>query len=136
RSLNPPRSSVFAWTKTSFPPLSCPMKPNPLSALYHLTEPKHSSVGPTPGCRYEDGRGWMRRSVVLAAGAELVSTSINSLTCAPFSPWPILTLTRAPSGTPLCPAASSLDRRENLSPHRTRRSVRKPARDHVWVRDF
>ena len=31
------------------------MKPNPLSALYHLTEPTHSSVGPTPGCRCEDG---------------------------------------------------------------------------------
>jgi fructose-bisphosphate aldolase class I len=41
------------------------------------------------------------------AGAELVSTSINSLTCGPFSPSPIRTLTRAPSGTPLCPAASS-----------------------------
>ena len=53
----PPRSSVVAWTKTSFPPPSCPTKPNPLSALYILTEPTHSVVAPTPGCGCEDERG-------------------------------------------------------------------------------
>jgi hypothetical protein len=30
------------------------------------------------------------------ARAVLVSTSINSLTCGPFGPWPIRTLTRVP----------------------------------------
>jgi hypothetical protein len=50
-----------------------------------LTEPTDSSVGPTPGCRCEDGRGSMRRSVVFAAGAELVSTSINSLALQPLA---------------------------------------------------
>ena len=31
--LSPARASALAWTKTSFPPPSCPTKPNPLSAL-------------------------------------------------------------------------------------------------------
>ena len=45
------------WTKTSFPPPSGPTKPNPLSALYILTEPTLSVVAPTLGCRCEDERG-------------------------------------------------------------------------------
>lgn len=38
---------------------------NPLSALYHLTEPMHSSVVPMPGCRGRPERGAERRSVLL-----------------------------------------------------------------------
>jgi hypothetical protein len=35
----PASSSAEAWTKTSFPPPSRTMKPNPLVALYHFTVP-------------------------------------------------------------------------------------------------
>src|ERR1700730_2751076 len=121
--------------KNILPTTILPYETEPLSALYHLSEPKHSSVGPTPGCRCEDGRGWMRRSVVLAAGAELVSISINSLTCGPFSPWPILTLTRAPSGTPLCPAASSTRMCMNASDPPTTATNPKPfsALNHLTI---
>ena len=45
------------WDCYPVPP-SCPMKPNPLWALYHLTEPTHSSVGPMLGLSLR-GRAWM-----------------------------------------------------------------------------
>jgi hypothetical protein len=38
-------------------------EPNPFSTLYHLTESRHSSVGPAPG-RYEEGRGEGLRSAL------------------------------------------------------------------------
>src|SRR4029079_11835212 len=44
---------------------SCPTKPNPLLALYILTEPTHSVVAPTPGSRCEDERGAERPAGVL-----------------------------------------------------------------------
>src|SRR3981189_942484 len=53
--------------ETSFPPPSCPTKPNPLSALYTLTEPTHSVVTPTPGCRCEEERGAERPAGVCSS---------------------------------------------------------------------
>jgi len=44
RSVMPARLSTVACTKISLPPRSDPMKPNPFSALYHLTVPLSSTA--------------------------------------------------------------------------------------------
>src|ERR1700730_16897817 len=46
----PARSSVETCTKTSFPPPSRTMKPNPLAALYHFTVPISWTLA-SKGCR-------------------------------------------------------------------------------------
>src|SRR6476660_8086293 len=99
--------------KTSLPPRSCAAKPNPFSMLYHLTEPRHSSVGPAPG-RGEEGRG-EGRPALLITSAVLVSTSRTSATCGPFGPWLIRTFRRAPSGTVLWPVISNARAGRNAS---------------------
>src|SRR4051812_40600683 len=81
--------------------------------LYHLTEPRHSSVGPAPG-RGEEGRG-EGRPALLITSAVLVSTSRTSATCGPFGPWLIRTFKRAPSGTLVWPNASTARAGRNAS---------------------
>jgi hypothetical protein len=46
RPLNRPRSSVVAWTKTSFPPPSWPTKPNPL-LIKSLRRPTELQIPPS-----------------------------------------------------------------------------------------
>ena len=64
-------------------------------------------------CRCEIARGEERRSVLFVSCAVLVSTSMTSVHA--FLPLADQTLTRAPSGTLLCPAISSVRECMNAS---------------------
>src|SRR4029077_10018763 len=92
----PARSSAEACTKISLPPRSEAMKPNPFTALYHLTVPGSSTAARAAGrYRGRSGRGGVGNSCC----AVLLSTLRISLTCGPLGPGPARTSSVAPGGT-------------------------------------
>jgi hypothetical protein len=69
--------------KTSFPPPSRTMKPNPLAALYHFTVPISWALA-SKGCRSDGNLKLFRGS--LGGAAVLLSTLMTSVTCGPRCP--------------------------------------------------
>ena len=73
----PARSSAETCTKTSFPPPSRTMKPNPLAALYHFTVPISWTLA-SKGCRSNGDLELFRGG--LGGAAVLLFTLMTSVT--------------------------------------------------------
>src|SRR5262249_8642900 len=109
----PARSSIEACRKTSFPPLSRTMKPNPFVALYHFTVSISWTVA-CKDCRSDDGLPLVRDT--LGGAVVLLSTLKTLVTSRPRCPGATCNSSVAPDYRVLMPMPASADAWRKASP--------------------